>query len=125
MLNITARLAVSLRYIPEWDFNWSDSTPQRSRQSLEISDILPSENDAAQLQLRAVDYMMRFLVREFKGLAKLKKYIPEQVPLHPVKKSEVVPMKVLFKDEKFTSETINILSQLAEDAGLAGDNQVS
>ena len=124
MLNITARLAVCLRYFPDWDFDWSDTSPQKSRQSLGISDILPSEDDAAQLQLRATRYMMNFLVKEFKDLAGLKKYVPEHVLLHPIEKSEVVPMKVLFEDEKYTSETIDILSRLMEDASLTGDSQV-
>ena len=68
--------------------------------------------------------MMNFLVREFKDLARLSQYVPEEVPLHPVEKSEIVPMKVLFKDEKYTSETIDILAQLTEDATLTGDSQV-
>lgn len=124
MLNITARLAVRLRHLPDWDFDWSDTSPQKSRQSLSISDILSNEDDAAQLKLRATRYMMNFIVTEFKDLAGLKKYVPEHVPLHPIEKSEVVPMKVLFKDEKYTSETIDILSQLMEDATLTGDSQV-
>lgn len=124
MLNITARLAVRLKNIPVWDVDWSDTAPQRSRQSLDVSEILPSEEDAAQLHLRAVEYMMRFLVNEFKDLAGLKKYAPSHVPLHPATKSEVVPMTVLFKDEKYTAETIDILSKLIEDAALSGDSQV-
>ncbi len=124
MLNITARLAVRLRHFPDWDIDWSDTSPQKSRKSLGISDILPSEDDAAQLHLQAIRYMMKFLVKEFKDLAGLKKYVPERVPRHSVKKSEVVPMKVLFKDEKYTSETIDILSQLMKDASLNGDSQV-
>lgn len=124
MLNITARLAVRLKNLPDWDFDWSDTSPQKSRQSLGISDILPSEVDAAQLKLMATEYMMKFLVKEFKGLAGLKKYLPLKVPLHPVRKSEVVPMKVLFKDEKYTSETIDILTRLMEDGALTGASQV-
>ena len=124
MLNITARLAIRFRHLPDWEFDWSDRSPQRSRQSLGVSDILPSDDDAAQLEQRAITYMMNFLVREFKDLARLSQYVPEEVPLHPVEKSEIVPMKVLFKDEKYTSETIDILAQLTEDATLTGDSQV-
>ena len=120
MLNITARLVIRLRHLPDWEFDWSDRSPQRCRQSLGVSEILPSDDDAAQLQERAVKYMMNFLVREFRDLARLKEYVPKEVPLHPVEKSEVVPMKVLFKDEKYTSETIDILTQLKEDADLTG-----
>ncbi len=124
MLNITARLAVRLRHLPDWEFDWSDRSPQRCRQSLGISDILPSDDDAAQLHENAIKYMMNFLVREFRGLSGLREHIPEEVPLHPVEKTVVVPMKVLFKDEKYTSETIDILTQLMEDAALTGDSQV-
>lgn len=124
MMNVTARLAVRLKNLPDWDCDWSDTTPQKSRQSLGIFDILPNEDDAAQLELRAIEYMMKFLVIEFKDLSGLKKYVPPQVSLHPVEKSEVVPMKVLFKDEKHTSETIDILSQLMKDAALTGTSQV-
>lgn len=124
MLNITARLALRLKNLPDWDFDWSDTSPQKSRQSLGISDILPNEDDAAQLHKRATKYMMKFLVTEFKDLAGLGKHAPPQALLHPVEKSEIVPMKVLFKDEKYTSETIDILSQLMEDAALTGDSQV-
>ena len=124
MLNITARLAIRLRHLPDWEFDWSDRSPQRSRQSLEVSDILPSDDDAAKLYERAIIYMMNFLVREFKDLAGLREHLPEEIPLHPVEKSEVIPMKVLFKDEKYTSQTIDILTQLMEDAALTGDSQV-
>lgn len=125
MLNITARIAVRLKNLPDWDFDWSDTSPQKSRQSLSVSDILPSEDDAAQLKLMATHYMMKFLVKEFKDLTGLRKYLPDRVSLHPVEKSEVVPMKVLFKDEKYISETIDILTQLMEDAALTGESQVS
>ncbi len=72
----------------------------------------------------ATHYIMNYLVREFSGLADLKEFAPAQQPLHPVEKSEVVPMKVLFKDEKYRSETSDILSQLMGDADLKGASQV-
>ena len=40
------------------------------------------------------------------------------------KKSEVAAMKVLFKDEKYTSKTIGILVKLMEDGNLNGQSQV-
>ena len=72
---------------------------------------------------------MRFLVNEFTGLEDLKKYVPnhqhqhqhQHQQLHPVVRTEVVPQKVLFKDEKYIQEMIDILSQLIEDANLNGD----
>ena len=125
MLNITSRLAIRLRYLPEWEFDWSDMQPQRSRESLNLSDFLPDERDAAELKTRAIQYVMRFLVQEFSGLHDLAQFAPEQQTLNPAVKSEVVPMKVLFKDEKFTTETIDILTQLVEDGNLQGSCQVS
>ena len=116
MLNLTAPLAL--------DFDWSDTHPQQSRQLLTISNFLPSEDNAQQLKKRAILYMMEFLATEFKSLADLKQFIPLQQSLHPVQKSVVVPMKVLFKDEKYKSETIDILTQLNTDAQLTGNPQV-
>ena len=48
---------------------------------------------------------------------------PDETPLHPATKSEVVPMKV-FRDEKYVSETIEILMDLAKNATLTGQPQV-
>lgn len=125
MLNLTSRLAVKIRNLPDFTFDWSDKTPQRPQQSLGISDFLPNDEDASALQQRAVTFVMEFLVTHFKHLRNLKQYVPEKTPLHPPKKSEVIPMKILFKDEKYKSETIDILSQLVTDANLDGSNQVS
>ena len=54
----------------------------------------------------------------------LKRFLPDETSLHPVTKSEVVPMKVLFRDEKYVSETIEILLDLAKNAKLTGQSQV-
>ena len=120
MLNITSRLAIRLRYLPDWEFDWSDTQPQRSRESLTISDFLPDEHDAAELKSRAIHYVMRILMQNFKHLRDLAQYAPDEQPFHPSQKAEVAPMK----DEKFTSETIDILSKLVEDGNLQGDYQV-
>ena len=69
--------------------------------------------------------MMEFLVTQFNSLEGLKKLLPPKQQIHPVKKSHVVPMKLLFKDEKQKSETIDILSQLLNDGNLKDTNQVS
>ena len=78
MLNITSRLAIRLRYLPEWEFDWSDMHPQRSKESLNLSDFLPDEHDAAELKTRAIQYIMRFLVQEFSELHVLGQFVPEQ-----------------------------------------------
>jgi len=43
---------------------------------------------------------------------KLKQFAPEPQPLHCVQKTEAVPKKALFKDEKYISDTIDILSKI-------------
>lgn len=124
MLNITSRLAIRLRYFPEWEFDWSDDNPQRSRQSLRLEDFLPTEEDATELTTRAIQYTMHFLVNEFSSLKHLRNLLPKYQSLHPVVKTEVIPQTVLFKDEKYIQETIDILSQLIDDGNLNGDPQV-
>ena len=125
MLNLTTRLAVNIRYLPEWEVDWSDTSPQRSRDSLTISDFLPTEGDAQQLRERAIHYTKEFLVTEFSSLTDLKCHVPSQQPFHPVQKTQVVPMSVLFKDELYKSETVEILTQYIADAQLSGDHQVT
>ena len=110
MLNVTSRLAVSLQNLPDWNVDWSDSQPQRSRQSLTISDFLPSLEDARHLKERATAFLMRFLAEEFDSLSDLEPFVPSHQSPHPVQKSTVVPMKVLFKDEKYIGETIDTTS---------------
>ena len=121
MMNVTSRLALRIRYLPDFEFDWSDTTPQRPRDSLTADDFLPSEEDARILKQHAVHFMMGFLVESFTSLSDLTKFVPALEHLHPITKSEVVPMKVLFYDEKYKSETI---SRLACDANLSGTPQV-
>lgn len=124
MTNLTSRLAIKMRNLPDFEFSWCDTTPQAARSSLTIDHFLPSESDCFALKERAVLFMMTFLAENFPSLKHLLKLIPSQEPLHPVLPSEVVPMKILFRDEKYRSETIEILSQLLADAGLTGHQQV-
>ena len=49
MLTLTARLAVKIKHLPDFEFDWADNTPQRPRASLKVEDFLPSEADAATL----------------------------------------------------------------------------
>ena len=98
--------------LPDWPFNWNDNKPQCPIDSLTISDFLPSEEDATNLKSRAISYMKGFLVSEFSSLADLKVFVASSAQSQQSDPSDVVPMKVLFKDEKFTNETIDILSQL-------------
>ena len=68
---------------------------------------------------------MELLVTEFSSLTDLKHHVPSQQPFHPVQKTQVVPMSVLFKDELYKSETVEILTQYIADAQLSGDHQVT
>lgn len=124
MMNVTSRLAVQVKYLPEGNVDWSDTRPQRTRSELTIDDLIPNESDGEQLYKRAVEYMMRFLVKHFTSLHHLKKHTPALQTPHPVSKSHVVPMKILHKDEKYTKDTIDILECLKSDATLTGDHQV-
>ena len=60
----------------------------------------------------------------FSSLNDRKQFVPPYTTPHKVRKAEVVPMKVLFKDEKYKSEIIGILMQLMTDADLNGNHQV-
>ena len=117
-MNVTARLATRIRYMPDFPFDWSDSQPQRRRQSLTADDYLPSTDDATAIEESGVQYLMGFLADNFDDLTSLRKHVPSIQPIHPPKKSEVVPMKILFKDEKLKTDTIDILSHLLSDANL-------
>ena len=71
MLNMTARLAIEIKNLPDWEVDWNDTTPQRDPTKLTISDLLPSEADGAELEKRAVQHIMHTLVEEFPCLADL------------------------------------------------------
>ena len=68
---------------------------------------------------------MEALVFAFSSLGDLQKFLPSRKSPHAVQKSVVVPMQILFKDEKYKSETIEILSELMSDAALNGKPQVN
>ena len=67
---------------------------------------------------------LEILVAEFTLLGHLQQKVPKRKSPHDTQKSVVVPMKMLFKDEKSKSETIDILSELCKDAVLTGTPQV-
>ena len=122
MLNMTARLAIEMRNLPDWEVDWDDVTPQRDPATLTISDLLPGEADGVELQKRAVVHVMRVLVEEFPALSYLDPLLPTEES--PDSRSNVVPMKILFKDEKYIAETTEILTRLATDAELSGKPEV-
>ena len=65
MMNVTSRLAVEIRHLPDFEFSWSDKTPQRSRDSITVEDVLPSQDDSRVLKEHAVQFLIRFLVESF------------------------------------------------------------
>ena len=109
---MTERLAVEIRHLPDWEVDWNDTTPQRDPSTLTITDMLPSEGDGQELKMRAVQYVMHFLVSEFGCLDHLKPLVLDEDSPHVVEKSNVVPMKILFKDDKYKAQTTDILLQM-------------
>lgn len=124
MLNVTARLAVRINNLPDWDVDWDDMTPQCRRSELGCDHFLPSLEDADALNEAAVQYTMDFLVQQFESLKGMRHHVPLHQSPHPVRRSSVAPMAILFKDEKYKAETIDIVRQLMEDAALIGNSQV-
>ena len=88
-----------------------------------ISDLLPGEADGTMLQKRAAYHIMHVLVEEFPSLTDLQQVLPSS-DTHAVGRSNVVPMKILFNDEKYKSETTEILTRLVKDANLSGKPEV-
>ena len=122
MLNLTTRLAIKMDNIPGWNIDWLDNKPQQLRNALNYTHFIPNKEDAECLEKYAIQYMMEFLVDSFSSLRHLGQLVPSRQSPNPIRKSTVVPMSVLFRDEKYTAETIEILSQLAHDADLTGDS---
>ena len=98
-------------------------SPQKSRHTLTLSEVLTNAEDGQQLYDRAVAYT-KLLVEPFPSLEKLKPLISTGNSTS-VKKSVVVLMKILFKDEKYIDDNIQILQQYIEDGNLSGNAQVS
>ena len=84
------------------------------RNKLTLDDIFPNVEDGRILFERAVQYTAQILVEEF----------PTFSDPFAVHKSIVVPMKVLFKDEKYTDENIQILQEYSRECNLTGSPQV-
>ena len=79
--------------------------------------------DGRQLFERAVQYVTQVLVEEFPNLADLKQFVamPSSTPAH---KSTIVPMSLLFNDEKYIDENIQILQGYMRECSLNGNPQV-
>ena len=60
---------------------------------------------------------MGILVTPFKSLAGLRNLVPEPHSPHPPSKSEIVPMKILAKDEKANLEILEIFKTEVNPSG--------
>lgn len=123
MLNTTTWLAIGINNLPPWEFDWSDNRPQKTRHTLTLSEVLTNAEDGQQLYDRAVAYT-KLLVEPFPSLEKLKPLISTGNSTS-VRKSVIVPLKILFKDKKYIDDNIQILQQYIEDGNLSGNAQAS
>lgn len=83
---MTARPAVEIKNLPHWTIDWTDTTPQRDPASLTISD-LPSAADGQELNKRAVQHIMSFVVEGFSSISYLTAFIPPEENPHKTCKS--------------------------------------
>ena len=113
MNNVTFHLAVRIKHVPEGHVDWSDTKLQRSRNDLTIDDLISNEDDGRELHSRAVAYVKKILETSFKSLSGLQSLVPNPRCPHPPSKSEVVPMKILAKDEKYQQTYLEILETLS------------
>ena len=68
MNNVSCQLVVQINHVlSKGQIDWSDSKPQKSKSSLTIKDLIPSEEDGGDVHDRAVTYIMRFLFTIFKS----------------------------------------------------------
>ena len=122
MVNVTTRIAVKIKNLPPFDFNWDSTTPQKPRGSVTVDDVLPSEADGETLFHRVVNFVKHFLVKHFQSLKHLK--VEGDTCALSTEKSTIVPMPLINRDEKYTDETIRILHDYVKDCGFVGDFQV-
>ena len=118
MLNLMSRLAIEIRNIPD-GVDWLDETPQGSRSQLTLLTFYLGLMMHV-LQKRVLVFLQQFLVSEFDDLHDLQPFAPPAHHMAPVQKTEVVPMRILFKDERYVAENIAILGDLVKDACLTG-----
>ena len=94
------------------------------RNNLTLDDILPNVEDGRILIQRAVQYTTQILVEEFPTFINLRHFVAIPDRSSSVYKSRIVPMKLLFRDEKYTNENIQILQQYSRECNLTGSPQV-
>ena len=123
MENTTSRLAIQIQNYPPYEVDWADNSAQKARCDLEEKDILPNDEDGQQLYDHMLKFVMSFLVKKLESLSDLCQFLPSAVERSTCK-SEIVPLMLLFRDEKSIDENIQILVQYTKDAELDGSPQV-
>ena len=68
--------------------------------------------------------IQQILVEEFPTFSNLRHFVAIPDRSSSVYKSRIVPMKLLFRDEKYTNENIQILQQFSRECNLTGSPQV-
>ena len=124
MMNLTTRIAIAITHLPPFNFTWGDLAPQKPRNSLTLDDLLPSAADGRELFRRASKYVASSLVQQFNSFKALQKLLPRPTTPGTTQKTTIVPLKMLERDEKYTSETIQILQDYRKECVLKGDAQV-
>lgn len=124
MENTTSRIAIRIQNYPPYEVDWADNSSQRSRRDLREKDILPNDEDGQILYDHMLKFVMSFTVKKLKSLSDLLQFLPSPSDCSHAHKSEVVPLKLLFMDEKSIDENIQILVQYTKDASLDGSAQV-
>ena len=102
MNNVTSRLAIRIKHLPEGQIDWHDSKSQRSPRSLTIDNITPSEEDGRIVYERAVTYVMGILVTHLEGFRNL---VPQP---HCPRPHQSQPMKILAKYQQANLEILEI-----------------
>ena len=69
--------------------------------------------------------LMKFLDENFQALKDLKNVSLQHSNSSPPKKSTVIPMPVLLRDEKYIDEAIQILHDYKRECNLTGDPEVN
>ena len=70
-----------------------------------------------------MQYVTEVLVEEFPDLADLKQFLAMPSSTS-VRKSTIIPMSLLFKDEKYIDDDIQILQEYIRECSLSGNSQV-
>ena len=82
MLNVTSRLAVKIKHVPE-NIAWQDTSCQKSRSSLSLSDMLPGPEEGKIFCDHGVLTVMELLVSELKSREGIKQLVPRRTSPYP------------------------------------------